>query len=101
MSELAIAWPAARNEHGDPMLWVGSWLVGGDGEEGEGIYSGRGGERRAYAVPADATGLRIRRWPNEGLEPEYVDVLDLTARRELWPEQLDFDTRQPFSRLEV
>lgn len=101
MSEIAIAWPAERNEHGDPMLWVGSWLVGRNGEEGDGIYTGRGGERRAYTVPATVTGLRIRRWPNEGLEPEYVDVLDLGAMGELRPERLDFDIRQPFSRLDL
>lgn len=100
MPELAITWPAEQNEHGDPMLWVGSWLVGGSGEEGEAIYSGRGGERRSYTAPAAATGLRIRRWPNEGLEPEYVDVLDLSASRELRPERLNFEVRQPYSRLD-
>lgn len=100
MPELAITWPVEDNEHGEQMLWVGTWLVGGSGLEGEGIYSGRGGEQRVYAVPATATGLRVRRWPNEGLDAEYVDVLDLSTRRELRPEQLDFDVRQPFSRLD-
>lgn len=97
--DLAILWPAAMNEHGERMLWAGSWLVGSAGAEGDGIYSGRGGERRRYHVPPAATGVRIRRWPNEGLEPEYVDVLDLAGVAELRPERLDFDARQPFSRL--
>jgi hypothetical protein len=99
MSELAIAWPAEQNEHGGQMLWAGAWLVGGAGEEGPAIYSGRGGEAGRYRVPAAATGVRIRRWPNEGLEPEYADVLDLNGN-ELRPEHLDFDRKQPFSRLQ-
>jgi hypothetical protein len=99
MPELVIAWPVEVNEHGGRMLWAASWLVGGVGEEGEAIYSGRGGKRGRYPMPAVATGVRIRRWPNEGLEPEYVDVLDLTLVEDLRPEQLDFERPQPFSRL--
>ena len=99
MPELVITWPVAENEHGGRMLWAASWLVGGVGEEGEAIYSGRGGERGHYPVPAVATGVRVRRWPNEGLEPEYVDVLDLTGGDELRPDRLDFERPQPFSRL--
>jgi hypothetical protein len=99
MPELAVMWPVEQNEHGERMLWAGSWLVDRDGEEGEAIYSGWGGARATYAVPATATGLRIRRWPNEGLEPEYADVLDLSGMQELRPEDLDFDAPQPFSRL--
>lgn len=100
-SELAILWPSAQNEHGGRMLWYGSWLVARDGGEGEGFYSGRGGERQRYAVPAGAIGLRIRRWPNEGFDAEYVDLLDLDGVGELAPETLDFDQPQPFSRLEL
>ena len=100
MPELVITWPVEANEHGGRMLWAASWLVGGVGEEGEAIYSGRGGERGRYPVPAVATGVRIRRWPNEGLEPEYVDVLHLSGD-ELRPERLDFERPQPFSRLEA
>ena len=32
MSDLAITWPVEDNEHGDQMLWVGSWLIGRDGD---------------------------------------------------------------------
>lgn len=99
MAEVAISWPAERNEHGDRMLWSGCWLVGRAGEEGPVIYSGRGGEQGCYPLPTAATGVRIRRWPNEGLDAEYVDVLDLAATREVRVEGLDFDAPQPFSRL--
>jgi hypothetical protein len=99
-AELAIAWPALRNEHGGQMLWFGSWLVGDDGTEAAWFYSGRGGERGRYAVPREATGLRIRRWPNEGFDAEYADVLDVAGRPEVKPAELDFDRRQRFSLLE-
>ncbi len=99
--ELAIQWPAATNEHGDRMLWFGSWLVGSHGAEAAWFYSGRGGEQGRYAVPATATGVRIRRWPNEGFEAEYVDVLNLAGLNELAPAGLDFDRPQRFSLLEL
>ncbi len=99
-AEVEIAWPALPNEHGGRMLWFGSWLVGHEGAEAAWFYSGRGGERGCYTVPPDATGLRIRRWPNEGFDAEYADVLDLSACRELKPADLDFDRRQRFSLLE-
>ncbi len=83
------------------MLWFGSWLSGSDGSEGAWFYSGHGGDAASYAVPSQAIGLRIRRWPNEGLDAEYVDVLDLSAARDLRPERLDFDAPQPFSRLHL
>ena len=97
---LTLHWPELANEHGAPMLWFASWLVGNEGCEGDWVYSGRGGESALAAVPADATGVRIRRWPSEGLEPEYVDV-DLAATQggELRVGGLDFDTVQRFSRL--
>lgn len=98
--EIVIEWPVEANEQGWDMLWFGSWLVGADGGEGGWFYSGRGGESGSYRVPSGATGLRIRRWPNEGLEPEYVDVLSLTAVRQLTPGALEFDRRQRFSRLQ-
>lgn len=97
MREVTIAWPAERNEHGERMLWFGSWLVGSEGVEAEWFYRGRGGEHGRYTVPPAATGLRIRRWPNEGFDAEYVDVLDLAELRELRPDTLDFDRPQPFS----
>lgn len=81
------------------MLWFGSWLTGGEGVEGEWFYSGRGGERASYTVPGRATGLRVRKWPNEGLDAEYADVLAFDGLGEVAPASLDFDTRQRFSRL--
>lgn len=99
MSALAITWPAEHNEHGDSMLWFGSWLVGTEGAEGPWFYSGRGGDRGQYPVPAEATGVRIRRWPNEGFDAEYVDVFDLAGQQEIGPATLDFDQPQRFSML--
>ena len=98
---VTIAWPRLPNEDGDPTLWHAAWLVGDEGVEADGFYRGRGGVRAAYDVPAQAAGMRIRRWPNEGLAPEYVDVIPVVADAELQAGELDFDTRQPFSTLEV
>lgn len=81
------------------MLWFGSWLSGNDGGEGSWFYSGHGGDRDTYSVPVEATGLRIRRWPNEGLDAEYADLLSLEGLDELAAATLDFDSPQPFSRL--
>ena len=100
MSEsIRIRWPEVPNEQGRPMLWFGSWLTGGHGEEAEWFHSSRGGAAGTYDVPPHATGLRIRRWPNDGLEPEYADLLDLRALTDLVATDLDFDTRQRFSLL--
>jgi hypothetical protein len=81
------------------MLWFGSWLVGDCGSEGGWFYSGRGGEDGVYAVPSDVTGVRIRRWPSDGLDPEYCDLPPPERDIELALEALDFDTRQRFSLL--
>ena len=81
------------------MLWFGSWLSGDDGAEGAWFYSGHGGDVASYAIPAQATGLRIRRWPNEGLDAEYADILSLDSVRNVAPATLDFDAPQPFSHL--
>ena len=70
---VTVDWGSDPNEHGEPMLWLGSWLAGA-GFEGAIFYSGRGGNRLAYDPPPSAAGLRIRRWPNEGLDAEYVDL---------------------------
>jgi hypothetical protein len=99
--KLVIVWPVIPNEHGEDMLWYASWIVGDDGSEGAAVYSGRGGERVTYDIPPGVRGLRIRRWVHEGLEPEYVDVLEVLARPELHPEALNFDAPQPYSRLPV
>jgi len=99
MPEIDVTFPAERNEHGRPMLWFGSWLVGDAGGEAGWFYSGRGGVRNHHPIPPEATGLRIRRWPNEGFEPEYADILSLDSLRELRAGDLDFDSRQRFSLL--
>ena len=93
-----ITWPVEASEHGRPMLWFGSWLTGDSGEEAGWFYSGRGGESADYAVPQSATGIRIRRWPNEGFDAEYADVLAI-SEPELRPGTLDFDRRQEHSLL--
>lgn len=98
MASITVRWPAELNEHGAPLLWFGSWLTGNAGFEGGWFYSGRGDECAEYSIPAEATGLRIRRWPNEGLDAEYSDVLALERLSELMPSSLDFDATQPFSR---
>jgi hypothetical protein len=97
MDAITVDWPATTNEHGRPMLWFGSWLSGGDGSEGSWFYSGRGGDKETYPVPKTAIGLRIRRWPNEGLDAEYVDLTPLDGLAHVSPESLDFDALQPFS----
>ncbi|MCC7364336.1 MAG: hypothetical protein IT303_08170 [Dehalococcoidia bacterium] len=101
MGEITVEWPAQENEHGGRLLWFGSWLVGESGAEGEWFYTGRGGVRETYRVPPVASGVRIRRWPNEGLDAEYADVVGLGGLARLCPERLDFDVRQRFSRLPV
>ena len=81
------------------MLWFASWLRGNDGAEGAWFYSGHGGGSETYPVPPESTGLRIRRWPNEGLDAEYADILTITDSGHLAAESLDFDAPQRFSRL--
>jgi hypothetical protein len=98
-ASIRIRWPEVPNEQGRPMLWFGSWLTGGDGQEAEWFHSARGGAAGTYPVPPHATGLRIRRWPNDGLEAEYADLLDLGTLTDLVATDLDFDTRQRFSLL--
>jgi hypothetical protein len=79
------------------MLWFGSWITGDEGIEGSWFYSGRGGTSGDYPVPADATGLRVRRWPNEGFDAEFADILDLAGLSELFPGDLNFDVCQRFN----
>jgi hypothetical protein len=52
------------------MRLLASWLVGE--HEGTVFYSGTGGAVLS-PVPPDAVGFRLRRWPSEGLAPEYLD----------------------------
>lgn len=101
MGQVTVDWARIPNEHGDPMLWFGSWLVGSEGVEGTWFYSGRGGTLDSYDVPAGATGLRIRRWPNEGFDAEYTDLFDLAGGQTIRSDELDFDSRQEFSRLDI
>lgn len=97
--ELVIHYPAELNEHGYGLLWFASWIVDGQGTEGDWFYSGRGGESRSEAIPRDAIGVRIRRWPSEGLDAEYSDILFADGAREVQAAELDFDRKQRFSRL--
>ncbi len=99
MTDITVHWPDERNEQGRPMLWFGSWLVGGQGGEAGWFHSGRGAATTQAVVPPEATGVRIRRWPNDGLDAEYADILELAELRELRAAELDFDRRQRYSRL--
>ena len=96
---LTLHWPELMNEEGFGLLWFGSWIVDDEGVEGEWFYSGRGGETQTAAIPEEAIGVRIRRWPSEGLEAEYADMLLGREPDEVWAEQLNFDTKQPFARI--
>ena len=94
-----VHWPELENEHGYGLLWLGSWIIDDEGAEGDWFYSGRGGSTQTEAIPDDAIGVRIRRWPSEGLEAEYVDVLLSDHVTEVWAQQLNFDVKQPFARI--
>lgn len=96
--ELTIDWPDMANEEGTPMLWFGAWLVGDAGGEGGWFHSGRGGACTSHEVPPEATGVRLRRWPNEGLAPEYADVIPVPSAR-LDAASISFEREQPFSLL--
>ena len=65
----------------------------------------RCGPDRASGPPADASGVRLRFWPSEGLDPEYIDI-DLpgnppgnAATHLIDTASLDFDRPGPHSRL--
>jgi hypothetical protein len=94
LSRIAVEWGAETNEQGGPMRWLGSWLVRGEGVEGEWFYGGHGGERTEHDVPASATAVRVRRWTSEGLDPEYVDIA-LNGEGLVRTADLDFDVPQP------
>jgi hypothetical protein len=99
IASIAITFPEEINEQGRPMLWFGSWLVGGEGQEGAWFHSGRGAGAGVYDVHAEATGLRIRKWPNDGFEAEYADVLDLSSIGVITADELDFDIRKKYCSL--
>lgn len=91
---VVIEWAAATNLEGEPMRWLGSWLVRGDSVEGSWFYSGRGNERTEHVVPSGAYGIRVRKWLSEGMDPEYVDV-DLNGDALVRTGELDFNSPQP------
>ena len=81
---ITVHWPQLSNEDGYGLLWFASWIVDDEGVEGDWFYSGRGGETQTTPVPDEAIGVRVRRWPSEGIEAEYADVLLNDGARELW-----------------
>jgi hypothetical protein len=99
--KIDIEWTVLPNEHGGCVLWFGAWLVGDEGGEGRWFYSGRGGEQSRLVPPPEATGMRILRWPHDGLDPEYVDLLfdDGRLPAPISTADLNFDVPQPHSRL--
>ena len=102
IDQLTVHWERRTNEHGDPLLWFGSWLLVDGDSEGDWFYSGRGGETTSHPVPAVAAGARIRCWPSEALEAEYVDIAlraDGVRLGELHTARLTFDSKQPHSHL--
>ena len=94
-----VHWPALLNEDGYGLLWFASWIADDTGTEGDWFYCGRGGESSNEAIPAEAIGVRVRRWPSEGLDAEYADVLFDEGPREVRAEQLNFGVKQPFARI--
>jgi len=90
---LMIEWAGEINEEGGPTRWLGSWLVSGDAVEGEWFYGGFGGEQTSHSIPAGATGIRVRKWLSEGLDPEYVDIR-LNGESVVQTGALDFDAPQ-------
>lgn len=97
---ITIAFRPRYNEQGEHMLWMASWLVSEEGEEGDWFYSGTGAESGEFKAPPTAIGLRIRRWPTNGLDPEYVDLSLADIEGPVSDRGLRFDHRQRFSRLD-
>ena len=103
--KLQIRWHAAASDFGLQMPWFGSWLIGAEGLEGEWFHSARGAALTEHQAPTDASGVRLRFWPSEGLDPEYIDI-DLpgnlpgdTETYLIDTASLDFDRPGPHSRL--
>lgn len=99
-SMLRIIWHEQTSDFGLPMPWFGSWLVGDGETEGDWFHSGRGAAETAHDPPADAVGVRLRFWPSEGLDPEYID-LKLPAEGVIDTLQLDYDHPGPHTRLDL
>ena len=94
VGRLVIEWGAESNEQGGPMRWLASWLTGDQGHELDWFYSGWGDETTEHAIPAAATGVRLRKWVSEGLDPEYLD-LPIERSTLIRTAALDFDAQQP------
>jgi hypothetical protein len=62
--------PRLINEQDEPMRLLASWLLAE--HEGAIFYSGVGGPVTA-PIPQQAIGFRLRRWPSEGIAPEFLD----------------------------
>lgn len=69
---LRLHLPALINEQDEPMRLLCSWLLTED-NEGPNFYAGAGGEPTTHPIPPGVRGYRLRRWPSEGIAPEYVD----------------------------
>ena len=104
MTTLRIIWHEQTSDFGQPMPWFGSWLVGDGETEGDWFHSGRGAAETTHEPPDEAVGVRLRFWPSEGLDPEYIDLpLDKLRERHgtLWIDtsELNYDAPGPHSRL--
>jgi hypothetical protein len=81
------------------MIWLASWLVSSAGEEGDWFFSGPGPLESEFAVPPAALAVRLRRWPSNGLDPEYVDVPLSGEHLRVSERELNFNIAQPNSAL--
>ena len=99
-TSLRIVWHEQTSDFGEPMPWFGSWLVGDGGIEGNWFHSGRGAAETTHEPPDGAVGVRLRLWPSEGLDPEYID-LPLPESGVIETISLDFDHPGPHSRLDL
>lgn len=96
-----IRWHGGTSDFGLLMPWFGSWLIGANGVEGDWFHSGRGAAETEHAAPDGATGVRLRFWPSEGLDPEYVDVplVEAGETQLIETARLELDRPGPHSRL--
>ena len=100
MPDLKIIWHEQTSDFGQPMPWFGSWLIGDGSVEGDWFHSGRGAAETTHQPPHDAVGVRLRFWPSEGLDPEYID-LPLPESALIETITLDYDHPGPHSRLDL
>ena len=100
MAQLRIIWHEQTSDFGMSMPWFGSWLLGDGETEGDWFHSARGAADTVHEPPSDAVAVRLRFWPSEGLDPEYIDV-PLPSDGVINTLQLDYDHPGPHSCLEV